>query len=117
MVRCETGADPRLLSADQSVSLTSGVTVTPSWASTPQSQSSAQSLAPSSTTSLSGWKAMPPLAPNSYQAPDKASVVARADRPLSNVISCAFGYRRNCNASIESRTDLPAPVGPTMMVC
>ena len=40
---------------------------------------------------LERLKAMPPLAPSSYQAPDNASVVARADRPLSKVINCAFG--------------------------
>ena len=49
-------------------------------------------------------------------APPIASVAARADRPRLNRMTWAPMKRRNCRASNESSTDLPAPVGPTTRV-
>ena len=50
-------------------------------------------------------------------SPPMASVAARAERPRSKMMTCAPMKRRNCRASSDSSTDLPAPVGPTMSAC
>ena len=47
-------------------------------------------------------------------SPPMARVAARAERPRSNMMTCAPMKRRNCRANSASSTDLPAPVGPTI---